>query len=118
MTDNAAGALATGAAASGILLGGAGESGEAVAFEQRAVQKFIAHARKQSYRPRQLICGNPSNDDSSWVFLMLEGSASLNLHQGGRQTVLSYLHPGDFFGECSLCEARPKPGITVRARGP
>ena len=89
-----------------------------MSFEQRAVQKFIAHARKQSFRPRQLISGGQSGDASGWIFLLLEGSASLSIQRDDRQAVLAYLHPGDFFGECSLCEERPRPGITIRARGP
>ena len=105
-------------AASGIFRARAAESGEAVSFEQRAVQKFIAHARKHSFRPRQLISDGQSGDASGWIFLLLEGSASLSIQHGDGQAVLAYLHPGDFFGECSLCEERPRPGITIRARGP
>jgi CRP/FNR family cyclic AMP-dependent transcriptional regulator len=117
-SGNDLGALATAPAASGIFQTRAAESGEAVSFEQRAVQKFIAHSRKQSFRPRQLISGGSSGNDPGWVFLLLEGSASLSIQQGRGQAVLSYLHPGDFFGEGSLCEERPRPGITIRARGP
>jgi CRP/FNR family transcriptional regulator, cyclic AMP receptor protein len=85
-------------------------------FEQPAVQRLIAQARKQNYRPRQLMLRGA---DSGELFLLLEGSASLILeHDSGEHAVLGYLHPGDFFGEGCLCGRRNGGALTVRARSP
>ena len=84
-------------------------------FDQPAVQRFIAQARKHSYRPRQLIA---RSSETSGLFLILEGAASMILeHETGNQAVLGYLFPGDFFGEWSLDPRRRPLGVTVRARG-
>jgi CRP/FNR family transcriptional regulator, cyclic AMP receptor protein len=85
-------------------------------FEQPAVQRLLAQARRQSYRPRQLMLRGGNGGE---LFLLLEGSASLILeHDSGKQAVLGHLHPGDFFGERSLCAERGGESMTVRARSP
>jgi len=86
-----------------------------MAFDSPAVQRLIARARTQSYRPRQLIA---RDDRSGNLFLVLEGAVSHLLeHDSGNLAVLGYLFPGDFFGEGFLDRVRQPQGTTFRARG-
>lgn len=83
-------------------------------FEQPVIQRLIAMAAKQSYRPRQLIVRGA---EARQVYLMLEGTASVIVeHEVGTQAILDIFHPGDFFGESALCLPRLSSATTVRAR--
>lgn len=84
-------------------------------FEQPAVQRFIALAQKQIYRHRQLIM---RGGETPQILLVLQGSARLVFeHETQEQAVLGHLHPGDFFGERSLCGPARENNVVVRARG-
>ncbi len=86
-----------------------------MAFDSPAVQRLVARARTQSYRPRQLIA---RDDRLGSLFLVLEGTVSQLLeHDSGHLAVLGYLYPGDFFGEGFLNRTRQPQGSVFRARG-
>lgn len=88
--------------------------GMAMLFEQPVIQRLIAMAAKQSFRPRQLIVRGA---EARHVYLMLEGTASAIVeHEVGTQAILDIFHPGDFFGESALCAPRLPSGTIVRAR--
>ncbi|HEY1076567.1 MAG TPA: cyclic nucleotide-binding domain-containing protein [Fontimonas sp.] len=83
-------------------------------FEQPVIHRVIAMAAKQSFRPRQLIV---RGTEARNVYLMLEGSAALIVeHEEGEQAILDLFHPGDFFGETTLCTPRLPSMTLVRAR--
>lgn len=84
-------------------------------FEQPAVQRFIAQAQKRSFRHRQLIM---RGGEAPQILLVLQGAARLVFeHETQEQAVLGYLHPGDFFGERSLCDPPCGSNVVARARG-
>lgn len=81
-----------------------------------AVQALIAQAHKRSYPPRQTLL-HPGDPPQS-LFLLLEGSVSILLEDDdGREIVLAYLGPGEFFGEMCLFGDQTRSAI-VRTRTP
>lgn len=73
------------------------------------IQTFIAQAHKRSYSPKHTILH--AGDTPTTLFLILEGSVSILLEdKDGREIVLAYLSPGDFFGEMCLF-----PNVTSRS---
>lgn len=86
-------------------------------FEQPAVQAFIAQAHKRSYAPKHTLIH--TGDTPQTLFLLLEGSVSILLEDdNGREIVLAYLGPGDFFGEMCLFPEQKLRTAIVRTRNP
>ncbi|TXH06376.1 MAG: cAMP-activated global transcriptional regulator CRP [Nevskiaceae bacterium] len=86
-------------------------------FEQSAVQAFIAQAHKRSYAPKHTLIH--TGDTPQTLFLLLEGSVSILLEDdNGREIVLAYLGPGDFFGEMCLFPEQKLRTAIVRTRNP
>ena len=79
------------------------------------VQTFIAQAHKRSYPPKHTILH--AGDMPTTLFLILEGSVSILLEDtDGREIVLAYLRPGDFFGEMCLFPEQQARTAIVRTR--
>jgi CRP/FNR family cyclic AMP-dependent transcriptional regulator len=79
------------------------------------VQTFIAQAHKRSYPPKHTILH--AGDTPTTLFLILEGSVSILLEDtDGREIVLAYLRPGDFFGEMCLFPEQQARTAIVRTR--
>jgi CRP/FNR family transcriptional regulator, cyclic AMP receptor protein len=79
------------------------------------IQTFIAHAHKRSYPPKHTILH--AGDMPTTLFLILEGSVSILLEdKDGREIVLAYLAPGDFFGEMCLFPEQKSRTAIVRTR--
>lgn len=86
-------------------------------FEQPAVQAFIAQAHKRSYAPKHTLIH--TGDTPQTLYLLLEGSVSILLEdENGREIVLAYLGPGDFFGEMCLFPEQKLRTAIVRTRSP
>ncbi|HEX4871145.1 MAG TPA: cAMP-activated global transcriptional regulator CRP [Nevskiaceae bacterium] len=84
---------------------------------QPPVQAFIALAHKRSYPPKHSIL-HPGDTPQS-LFLILEGSVSILLEdEDGREIVLAYLNPGEFFGEMCLFPEQQTRTAIVRTRTP
>lgn len=84
-------------------------------LDQPAVQAFIARATKRSYPPKQAILH--AGDEPSSLFLILEGSMSVIVHDDEhREMVLAYLNPGEFFGEMCLFPEQKTRTAEVRTR--
>lgn len=82
-----------------------------------AVQSFISHARKRSFPPKHTIVH--SGDEPDALYLILEGSVSvLKEDDSGREIVLAYLNPGEFFGEMCLFREQKARTAAVRTRTP
>ena len=65
--------------------------------------RFLRHCERQVYSARTTIFRQ--GDPCDFLYLILEGSVSVNVDNTGdpEQTmVVSYLNPGDFFGEMGL----------------
>lgn len=86
-------------------------------FEKPAVRTFIEQAHKRSYAPKHtlMLAGDPPQS----IYLILEGSVSILLEDAsGREIVLAYLNPGDFFGELCLFPDQQSRTAIVRTRTP
>lgn len=86
-------------------------------FSKPAVQAFVQQAHKRSYSPKHtlMLAGDPPQS----IYLVLEGSVSILLEdENGREIVLAYLGPGDFFGELCLFPEQQARTAIVRTRTP
>src|SRR3546814_5324180 len=69
------------------------------------------------FRSKQtlMLAGDPPQS----IYLILEGSVSILLEdENGREIVLAYLNPGDFFGELCLFPEQQSRTAIVRTRTP
>lgn len=67
------------------------------------VENFLRHCNRRVYRAKHIILEEGA--DSDYVYLILEGSVSVMLQDENdpdHMMVVSYLNPGDFFGEMGL----------------
>ncbi len=79
------------------------------------IQTFVAQAHKRSYPPKHTILH--AGDVPTTLFLILEGSVSILLEdKDGKEIVLAYLGPGDFFGEMCLFPEQKARTAIVRTR--
>ena len=86
-------------------------------LDNPAVGAFISQAHKRSLPPKHTLIH--AGDEPESLYLILEGSVSVLLEDSdGREMVLSYLSPGEFFGENCLFSSRDTRGAIVRTRGP
>ncbi|MGH8457112.1 MAG: cyclic nucleotide-binding domain-containing protein [Stenotrophobium sp.] len=84
-------------------------------FDKPAVQALIEQAHKRSYPAKHTIVHAGSEPQS--LYLILEGSVSIFLEdEHGREIVLAYLNPGDFFGEMCLFPEQKVRTAGVRTR--
>jgi CRP/FNR family cyclic AMP-dependent transcriptional regulator len=73
------------------------------------VENFLRHCQRQDYRAKSTIVHEGGVSDS--LFLILDGSVSVMVEDESDQDhrlVVSYLNPGDFFGEMSLFVDEPE----------
>ncbi len=67
------------------------------------VENFLRHCNRRVYRAKHIILEEGA--DSDYLYLILEGSVSVMLQDENdpdHMMVVSYLNPGDFFGEMGL----------------
>ena len=79
------------------------------------ISRFLEHCHKKLYTPKQLIIkeGDPSYD----LYYIITGSVTVLIEDHkGREIVLAYLNPGDFFGEIGLFDEEHKRTAFVRAK--
>ena len=81
------------------------------------VRELIARSHTRSYPKRQTIVH--SGDDPRSLYLIIEGSVSVMLDDDeGREIVLTYLNPGEYFGEMCLFPEQKVRTAIVRTREP
>ncbi|WP_028081945.1 cyclic nucleotide-binding domain-containing protein [Solimonas soli] len=81
------------------------------------IQAFIQQAHKRSFSPKHTLLH--AGDPPQSLYLILEGSVSILLEDAnGREIVLAYLGPGDFFGELCLFPEQQARTAIVRTRTP
>ena len=90
-------------------------NGVVMILEKPVVQSFIAVAHKRGYPARQNIVHAGAAPQS--LFLILEGSVSvITEDENGKEMVLAYLNPGEFFGEIGLFPEQTVRTAIVRTR--
>jgi len=86
-------------------------------LDNPAVQAFIAIAHKRSCPPNDAVVY--SGDVPESIYLILEGSVSaIKEDTDGREILLAYLSPGDFFGEMGLFPQQNERTALIRTRKP
>lgn len=81
------------------------------------VQAFILQSHKRSFPPKHTILH--AGDTPQSLYLILEGSVSVLMEdEEGREIVLAYLGPGDFFGELCLFPEQQARTAIIRTRTP
>jgi CRP/FNR family cyclic AMP-dependent transcriptional regulator len=81
------------------------------------IQAFAQQAHKRSFAPKHTLLH--AGDPPQSLYLILEGSVSILLEdENGREIVLAYLGPGDFFGELCLFPEQQARTAIVRTRTP
>lgn len=86
-------------------------------LDKPAVQAFVAQAHKKSFPPKHTLIH--AGDEPQSLYYILEGSVSILLEdEDGREIVLAYLNPGDFFGEMCLFPEQETRTAIVRTRAP
>lgn len=77
---------------------------------------FLPHCHRRRYPAKSTIIY--AGDDSDAIYYILSGSVTVVIEDDdGREMVLAYLNPGDFFGEMGLFENTPTPrSAWVKAR--
>lgn len=83
--------------------------------QKETIDRFLEHCHRKSYPSKQLIIreGDPSRD----LYYIISGSVSVQVEDSkGREIVLAYLNPGDFFGELGLFDEENKRSAFVRAK--
>lgn len=86
-------------------------------LDSQAIEAFIDRAHKRSLPPKHTVIH--AGDRPQSLYLILEGSVSVILEDPeGREMVLDYLNPGEFFGEICLFPEQALRSAIVRTRGP
>lgn len=83
--------------------------------QKELTERFLEHCHRRSYPAKQLIIreGDPSRD----LYYIISGSVTVQVEDSkGREIVLAYLNPGDFFGELGLFDEDTKRSAFVRAK--
>lgn len=86
-------------------------------LKQPVVKALIQKAAKRSFASRHRIV--EAGDIPETLYLILEGSVAVMLEgDEGREIVLAYLGPGDFFGEMCLFPEQKLRTAIIRTRSP
>ncbi len=82
---------------------------------EAAVERFLAHCHRRKYPPKTLIIYE--GDPSDVLYYLIKGSVTVFIEEeDGREIVLAYLNPGDFFGEMGLFDDTQGRSAWVRTR--
>jgi len=79
------------------------------------IARFLEHCHVKSYPTKQILIkeGDPSYD----LYYIVKGSVTVLIDDSkGREIVLAYLNPGDFFGEIGLFDEVHKRTAFVRTK--
>ena len=79
------------------------------------ISRFLEHCHQRQFPAKSVIIkeGDPSMD----LYYIIKGSVTVQVEDSkGREIVLAYLNPGDFFGEIGLFDDNHKRTAYVRAK--
>jgi CRP/FNR family cyclic AMP-dependent transcriptional regulator len=80
-----------------------------------SIDKFLNHCHRRRYPTKSVIIY--ANDKSDVLYYIVSGSVTVLIEdEQGREIVLAYLNPGDFFGEMGLFEEQGGRSAWVRTR--
>jgi len=81
----------------------------------RTMEIFLENCHQKEYPAKSIII--KEGDPSTELYYIIEGSVSVIVEDiKGREIVLAYLNPGDFFGEIGLFDDQHKRSAFVRAK--
>jgi CRP/FNR family transcriptional regulator, cyclic AMP receptor protein len=83
--------------------------------ENTLISRFLEQCHQKQYPAKSVIIkeGDPSYE----LYYIISGSVSVIVEDAkGREIVLAYLNPGDFFGEIGLFDENHKRSAYVRAK--
>ncbi len=79
------------------------------------LENFLSHAHRRKYPKKTIIIHE--GDKSETLYYIISGSVSVVLEDNeGKEAIISYLNPGDFFGEMGLFETGEARSACVRTR--
>ena len=79
------------------------------------LDNFLSHCHRKSYPNRSTIIYE--GDKCYTLYYIIKGSVSVVLEDDeGREVIITYLNPGDFFGEMGLFEKAEERSAWCRAR--
>ena len=79
------------------------------------IDRFLSHSHKRRYPAKTLIIYAGDKPDA--LYYILEGSVAVLMNDDdGREIVLAYLNPGDFFGEMGLFEENSGRSAWIKTR--
>ena len=81
----------------------------------RTTERFLEHCHQKEYPKKSIIIreGDPSTD----LYYIIKGSVTVIVEDvKGKEIVLAYLNPGDYFGEIGLFDEEHKRSAVVRAK--
>ena len=86
-----------------------------IRLQNPIISRFLEHCHQKMYPAKNLIIkeGEPSAE----LYYIISGSVTVMVEdQNGHEIVLSYLNPGDFFGEIGMFNDDHKRSAFVRAK--
>ena len=79
------------------------------------IERFLAHCHRRRYPGKSVIIY--AGDQPDALYYIIEGSVTVLIEdEDGREIVLAYLNPGDFFGEMGLFDEQQNRSAWVRTR--
>jgi CRP/FNR family cyclic AMP-dependent transcriptional regulator len=83
--------------------------------EKPVIERFLAHCHRRRYPSKSVIIY--AGDTPDVLYYIVSGSVSVLFEDNeGKEIVLAYLNPGDFFGEMGLFDVQKNRSAWVRAR--
>jgi len=84
-------------------------------FQNPVIMRFLEHCHMKTYPAKSIII--KEGETSSELFFIITGSVTVTVEdQNGREIVLAYLNPGDFFGEIGMFDEEHIRSAIVRAK--
>lgn len=84
-------------------------------LENPTIQNFLAHCHRRRYPAKTNIIY--AGDYPEVLYFIVKGSVAVLIEdEQGKEMVLAYLNPGDFFGEMGLFDEQQGRSAWVRAR--
>ncbi|OGT22542.1 MAG: transcriptional regulator Crp [Gammaproteobacteria bacterium RBG_16_57_12] len=83
--------------------------------ENPAVVRFLEHCHRRKYPAKTTLIRAGEPPDT--LYYIIDGSVTVLMEdEDGREIVLAYLNPGDFFGEMGLFDERQEQGRSAMIR--
>lgn len=80
-------------------------------FTEEEAARLVSLLEKFAVGPFQPMARRGSPGDS--LYLLFDGEARVSVTEGGQERFISYLRPGEFFGEMALVDAQPRSADVV-----